>query len=213
MFELIRSGGWLMIPIIACSILAMAIVCERIWSLQRKRIIPKNLVAQVWYKVKNKQMTSSDLRTLKESSALGRMLAAGLSNIHGSREVMKESIEDVGRHEAYKLERFLTTLGTIAAISPLLGLLGTVIGMIKVFTAISTVGVGNAGSLASGISEALITTAAGMTVAIPSLIAFRYLRGKVDGLVVYMEQEAVKLIEVIHGQRVKDKDFEEGSEK
>lgn len=193
-----------MAPLILCSIVALAIVCERLWSLQGKKIIPKHLVAQVWYKIKNNQMNASDLKTIKETSSLGRILAAGLANMHNGRDQMKEAIEDVGRHEAHKMERYLTTLGTIAAISPLLGLLGTVVGMIKVFTTISAVGVGNAGSLSTGISEALLTTAAGLTVAIPSLIAFRYLRARVDGLIVYMEQEALKLIEVVHGQRSKE---------
>ncbi len=211
MFEIVKAGGWLMVLIIMSSIIAMAIIGERLWSLQQKKIIPKNLVAHVWHKVKNKQMDSSELRSLREDSALGRMLAAGLSNINSDREVMKEAIEDVGRHEAHKLERFLNTLGTIAAITPLLGLLGTVLGMIEVFSAITSDGLGNAASLADGIRQALFTTAGGMSVAIPALIAYRYLRGKVEGLIVYMEQEALKLIEVIHGQRAKDKDFEEGN--
>ena len=201
MWELIKSGGWLMVPIIACSIVALALIGERLWALQRRRVIPKHLVAQVWHKVKNNVMDSAQLRELRASSPLGRVIAAGLVNMHHDREIMMESIEDTGRHEAHALERYLNTLGTIASISPLLGLLGTVIGMIHVFGTITAEGLGNAGALAGGISQALLTTAAGLVVAIPSLMAYRYFRGKVDSLVVDMEQEALKLVEVIHGQR------------
>lgn len=200
-WELIKAGGWLMLPIIACSIVAMGIICERFWSLQRRRVIPPHLVAHLWNQVKNRQLDAAQLRAVREASPLGRVLAAGLVNMHHNREVMMESIEDVGRHEAHGLERFLNTLGTIAAITPLLGLLGTVIGMIKVFSAITAHGVGNAPVLAGGISEALITTAAGLSVAIPSLIAYRYFRGLVDKYIIEMEQEALKLVEVIQGQR------------
>ncbi len=196
-----KAGGWLMLPIIACSIVAMAIICERFWSLQRKRVIPSHLVAHLWHQVKNKQLDAGQIRQVREASPLGRVLAAGLVNMQHTREIMMESIEDAGRHEAHGLERFLNTLGTIAAITPLLGLLGTVIGMIKVFSAITAHGVGNAPALAGGISEALITTAAGLSVAIPALIAFRYFRGLVDKYIVEMEQEALKLVEVIQGQR------------
>ncbi len=201
MWELVKAGGWLMVPIIACSIVAMGIICERFWSLQRKRVIPPHLVAQLWTLVKKRELDATRIRGIREASPLGRVLAAGLVNMHHSREVMMESIEDVGRHEAHGLERFLNTLGTIAAITPLLGLLGTVIGMIKVFGAITAHGVGNAPVLAGGISEALITTAAGLSVAIPSLIAYRYFRGLVDKYIVEMEQEALKLVEVLQGQR------------
>lgn len=211
MFEFIRIGGTVMVLIVICSIVALAITGERLWSLQRSKIVPRNLVAHVWHKVKNKQMDSSELRTLRESSALGRMLAAGLSNINSSREVMKDAIEDVGRHEAHKMERFLNTLGIIAVITPLLGLLGTVLGMMSVFAELGG-GSADPKKLAMGINEALYTTAGGMMVAIPALMAYRFLRGKVEGLIVYMEQEALKLIEVIISQRAKDKGSE-GAEK
>lgn len=201
MFEIILAGGWLMIPILFGSVVAMAIVAERLWSLRRSKVIPQTLVTEIWVKIKEKKLTARDLTTIQEQSSLGRVLVAGLSNMSRGRDQMKEAIEDVGRHEMYRLERYLTTLGTIAAISPLLGLLGTVVGMIKVFATISAVGVGNAGALSTGISEALLTTAAGLTVAIPALICFRYLRSKVDGLVVYMEQEALKLMEVVDGKK------------
>jgi len=202
--ELIKAVGWLMLPILLCSVIALAIIGERLWTLQRNRIIPKHLVAQIWHWYKNSQLDATQINAIRMSSPLGRVLAAGIVNMHHSREIMKESIEDVGRHVVLELERFLNTLGTIAAISPLLGLLGTVIGMIKVFTAITTHGVGNSAILAGGISEALITTAAGLTVAIPSLFFYRYFRGYVDSLVISMEQEALKMIEVMHGEREDD---------
>lgn len=201
MFEIIVAGGWLMVPIILCSIAALAIIGERFWSLRQDKVTPKNLVAQVWSWRKNNQLTQERVLALRNSSPLGRILAAGLLNMAHSREVMKESLEETGRQVVLELERYLNTLGTIASISPLLGLLGTVLGMIKVFTAITTQGVGNPGVLAGGISEALITTAAGLTVAIPSLMFYRYFRGKVDALVLKMEEEALKLVEVIHGER------------
>ncbi|HKJ22239.1 MAG TPA: MotA/TolQ/ExbB proton channel family protein [Gammaproteobacteria bacterium] len=201
MLELIESGGWLMLPIILCSIIATAIVGERFWALQRKRICPKGLVHQIWLWARNKQLDAARIGSLRSSSPLGRILAAGLVNLHHEREIMKESIEETGRHVVLELERYLNTLGTIASITPLLGLLGTVFGMIKVFAAIEVHGVGNAGSLAGGISQALITTAAGLSVAIPTLMFYRYFRGRVQALVSNMEEEALKLIEVLHGER------------
>ena len=200
MLELVKAGGWLMLPIIACSIVALAIIIERLWSLQVRRVLPKNLVAQVWRWDKIHQLNDEHLKELQASSPLGSVLAAGIANRKQNREVMKESIEDTGRHVVHELERYLNTLGTIAAITPLLGLLGTVIGMIKVFATITTMGVGNPGALAGGISEALITTAAGMSVAIPTLMFYRYFRGKVRMLVLRMEQEAMGMVEIMHGQ-------------
>ena len=201
MFEFFKAGGWLMLPILLCSIVAMAIVIERFWSLQRRRIAPDNLVAQVWQWAKAGVLDAKRVQALRIGSPLGRILAAGLVNVRHERDVMKESIEEVGRHVVHDLGRYLNTLGTIAAITPLLGLLGTVIGMIKVFAAITTQGVGDAAVLAGGISEALITTAAGLSVAIPTLMFYRYFRGKVGGLVLTMEQEALKMVEVLHGDR------------
>jgi biopolymer transport protein ExbB len=200
-FELIKAGGWLMLPIIACSVIAVAIISERLWTLRVGRVLPRHLVAQIWNWVRNNELNATTLHDLRSGSPLGRILAAGLVNLRHDREVMKESIQDAGRHTVLELERYLNTLGTIAAIAPLLGLLGTVIGMIKVFTAITTQGVGNPGALAGGISEALITTAAGLSVAIPSLMFYRYFRGRVNMLVVRMEQEATKMVEVMHGER------------
>lgn len=201
MFELIKSGGILIWPLLLCSVFSLAIIGERFWSLQQKRIIPEGLVKTVWKWNSTGVLDKRHIETLKRGSPLGRILAAGLVNRKRDREVMKESIEEVGRHVAHDLERFLNTLGTIASISPLLGLLGTVVGMIKVFAVITAQGVGDPGVLAEGISEALITTAVGLTVAIPSLMFYRYFRGRVDELVVTMEQEALKLVEVIHGER------------
>ncbi len=201
MYEIVKAGGWLMLPIIACSIVALAITIERFWTLQKERVTPKYLAAKIWQWSKDGKLDEYRILQIRKSSPLGRVLASGLINQNYEREIMKESIEETGRHVSYELQRFLNTLGTIAAISPLLGLLGTVIGMIQVFSVITNVGVGDPGELAGGISKALITTAAGLCVAIPSLIFVRYFRRKVDGLVVGMEQEAIKLVEVMHGQR------------
>ncbi|NNC66358.1 MAG: MotA/TolQ/ExbB proton channel family protein [Gammaproteobacteria bacterium] len=197
MWEIVQAGGWLMLPIIACSVVAAAIILERLWTLQPNRVLPEDLTAEVWKWVKNKQLDPQHIQALHQGSPLGQVLAAGLLKRGETREIVKESIEDTGRHVVHELERYLNPLGTIAAISPLLGLLGTVIGMVKVFAAITASGVGNPSVLAGGISEALITTAAGLTVAIPSLMGYRYLRGRIDGLVVRMEKEAMKFLEAL----------------
>ena len=203
MFELIKNGGWLMLPIILCSIVAMAIVVERFWSLQRKKILPPELVPQLWRLAKEDKIDDVTLRRVKLSSPLGSILASGLLNKHHGREMMKTSIEETGRQVVHELERFLNPLGTIASVTPLLGLLGTVVGMIKVFAAIMVHGVGDPGILAGGISEALLTTAAGLTVAIPSLIFHRYFERLVDEYVLNMEEEALKLVDVMSGDREK----------
>ena len=197
MLELVKAGGWLMVPIIACSVIAMAIIVERFWTLNRDRIAPPNLVVQVWQWSQSGELDDARIKELRNGSALGRILSAGLVNRTRDRDLMKENIEDVGRHVIHELERYLNALGTIASITPLLGLLGTVIGMIKVFAVITTQGVGDPGVLAGGISEALITTAAGLTVAIPTLMFHRFFRARVDELVVTMEQEALKMIEAM----------------
>jgi biopolymer transport protein ExbB len=202
--ELVNAGGWLMLPIIACSIVAMAIILERFWSLRGRRVAPSDLVPRIWNWHKEGTLTRDRIATVRDSSPLGRILAAGLVNRHHSREIMKETIGEVGRQEVAEMERYLNTLGTIASITPLLGLLGTVIGMIKVFTVITSAGVGDAGVLAGGISEALITTAAGLSVAIPSLIFHRYFTGRVDRLAIRMEEQALKIVEVIQGEREDD---------
>ena len=200
-----------MLPILVCSVVAMAIVVERFWSLQRHRITPNNLVAQVWQWARSDVLDDKRIEALRAGSPLGRVLSAGLVNREHDRVVMKESVEEVGRHVVYDMGRYLNTLGTIAAITPLLGLLGTVIGMIKVFAAITAHGVGDASVLAGGISEALITTAAGLSVAIPTLMFYRYFRGRVEGFVVSMEQEALKLVEVLHGDRDSEQSHIKGS--
>jgi len=197
MLEIVKAGGWLMVPIVACSVVAVAIFFERLWTLQRKRVVPGTLTSEIWELVKHNQLDSRQIARIQQSSPLGQVLAAGLAHRHSPREVMKESIEDTGRHVVIELERYLGPLGTIAAISPLLGLLGTVSGMIRAFTAITAQGVGNPTVLAGGIAEALVTTAAGLTVAIPSLIAYRFLRGRVEGLVVLIEKEAMAFIEAV----------------
>ncbi len=206
MFELVQAGGWLMVPILLCSVIAAAICVERFWTLRTAQIAPRNLLAQVWDWIKNNDMDNRKLRELRLGSPLGQILAAGITNHRRGREQMKEAIEEVANQVVHEMERYLNTLGTVAAIAPLLGLLGTVIGMIKVFTSIKLEGTGNAALLAGGISEALITTAAGLTVAIPSLFFYRFFQRRVDELVISMEQEALKLVEVLNSDRTERSD-------
>ncbi|WP_152206855.1 MotA/TolQ/ExbB proton channel family protein [Marinobacter changyiensis] len=201
MFELLKAGGIIMVPIVACSILALAIILERFWSLRESRVAPQTSINELWRWIKKKELNGRKLKALQGSSPMGRILASGLMNAKHGREIMKESIEHEASQVIHELERFLNPLGTVATITPLLGLLGTVIGMIKVFAEIQLAGVGDAGNLAGGISEALMTTAAGLSVAIPALICHRYFLRHVDELVVNMEQEAIKLVEVVHGDR------------
>ena len=201
MLEIIKSGGILMWPIILCSILALAISAERFWTLRREQIVPTGLLNRVWGWMKNDALGQSHLRELRESSPLGRVLAAGLVNARHGRDLMKESIQEAASVEIHLMEKYLNALGTIAAVSPLLGLLGTVFGMIEVFNQIMLQGTGNTGAFAGGISEALVTTAAGLIVAIPALVSHRILLRRVDEIVVFMEQEATKLVDVLHGNR------------
>ena len=198
MVDIVKAGGWLMAPIILFGIVAIGIILERYWTLQQKRVIPEDLTSKVWGWVKKDALDQKQIQLLYQGSALGQILAAGLINRDRKRSIMKDSIEDTGRHVVHELGRYLDELGTVAAITPLLGLLGTVIGMVKVFAAITTHGVGDPPVLAGGIAEALITTAAGFAVSIPSLIGYRYYRSRVDALVVDMEKEAIKLIEALH---------------
>jgi biopolymer transport protein ExbB len=197
MFEIVKSGGIVMVPIILCSILGVAITLERLWTLRGQRVVPEELTDKIWQWVENRALSDKQLMALQQHSPLGRVLAAGLANRHRDRVVMMEAIEDAGRHVMHDLERYLNTLATIASISPLLGLLGTVTGMIRTFKAITIAGIGNPTAMASGIAEALITTAAGLIVAIPAFVAYRYLRGKVDALVIDMEKESLKLVQAI----------------
>jgi len=192
-----------MLPIVACSVVALAIVGERFFTLRDERVLPTNLVADVWRLASTNKLNDERIREIQQGSPLGRVLAAGLMSRSHDREIMKASIEEVGGHVAHELTRYLNALGTIAAVTPLLGLLGTVVGMISVFTNITTVGVGNPAQLAGGISQALITTAGGLMVAIPALMFHRYFRAKVDGLIVDMEKESLKLVDVLQKRQSK----------
>jgi len=200
-FELFKSGGFLMWPILACSIAAVAIIIERFWTLNRRGVTPPHLWQQVQGMLERRDIDQTKIAVIRNSSPLGRILAAGLANMRHGRDVMRDAIEESGRHVVHDLERYLNSLGTIATITPLLGLLGTVFGMIKVFAAITSHGVGDATVLAGGISEALLTTAAGLSVGIPSLMFYRYFRGRVAELTIFMEQEAIRLIEILEGAR------------
>jgi biopolymer transport protein ExbB len=200
MFEIVKAGGIMMVPLILASIIAAAIMLERLWTLQEKRVLPGELTEKVWRWVEQRQIQEKHIQALQQNSPLGKILAAGLSNRHRDRDIIKESIEDTGRHVVHELDRFVGALGTIASLSPLMGLLGTVLGMIRTFNSITTEGIGNPAALAGGIAEALITTAAGLTVAIPALIGYKFLRGRIDRLVVQMEKEAIKLVQAMEGQ-------------
>lgn len=202
MFAILASGGWLiMVPLLLCSVAVIAISIERFWTLDPSKIAPKHQLGQVWNWLQNNQLDSEKLKELRQSSQLGRILAAGLSNSRHGREVMKDSIQEAANQVVHELEKFLGALGTIAAIAPLLGLLGTVIGMIKVFTALNLEGATNAAPLAGGISEALVTTAVGLFVAIPAMMAHRFFVRRVEALVVTLEQEAIKLVDALHNDR------------
>ncbi len=198
MFSLLMAGGWTMPFIVVGSIIALAIVIERTLALKPERIAPPHLLAGVWQQLKAGEFDASRLKQLRQGSPLGAILAAGLANRGQGRDVMKESIQEAAGHVVHDLERYLNTLGTIAAVTPLLGLLGTVVGMIRVFTEITIQGTGNANALAGGISEALITTAAGLAVAIPALVMHRFFTGKIDTIVVGLEQESIKLVDALH---------------
>ncbi|MDH4561023.1 MotA/TolQ/ExbB proton channel family protein [Pseudomonas sp. BN411] len=204
MWELVKAGGWMMLPIILCSIAATAIIAERLWTLRISRVSPPHLLGQVWRQIKDKQLNSQKLKELRASSPLGEVLAAGLANSKHGREIMKECIEEAASRVIHELERYLNALGTIAAMAPLLGLLGTVFGMIDIFGGFMENGMANAPILAGGIAKALVTTAAGLIVAIPAVFFHRYLLRRVDELVVAMEQEAIKLVEVVQGDREVD---------
>ena len=184
--------------IVCCSVVAVSICIERYIALDRQKIAPSHLLATVWRDLKQGELNAKKLNDLRASSPLGAILAAGISNRSQGRDVMKESISEAASHVVHDLEKYLNSLGTVAAIAPLLGLLGTVVGMIDVFTQITTVGTGNANALAGGISEALLTTAAGLIVAISALVMHRYITGLVDTLVVNLEREAIKLVDALH---------------
>jgi biopolymer transport protein ExbB len=191
MWELVQAGGYFMWPIILCSVAAVGILLERLWTLQRKRVLPEELIKKVSQLAEAGQVNAKVIEALEKNSPLGRVMAAALANRDRGRDIMMERVQDTGRHVVHELERFLNSLGTIASISPLLGLLGTVTGIIRAFNAVMLGGMGDPRLLAGGISEALITTAGGLAVAIPSFIAYRYLRGKVERIVIDMEKIAV----------------------
>lgn len=198
MIDLLVAGGWVMPLIVMCSVVALSISIERYLGLDRAKVAPPHLLATVWRDLKQGDLNAQKLAQLRANSPLGAILAAGISNRGQGRDVMKESISEAASHVVHDLEKYLNSLGTVAAIAPLLGLLGTVVGMIDVFTQITTVGTGNANALAGGISEALLTTAAGLIVAIPALVMHRYFTGLIDTIVVDLEREAIKLVDAIH---------------
>ncbi len=200
MLAIIEAAGWPIWPLILASVLAVAIIIERSYTLRAKEVVPDSLLAETIREYEARGVTLEMLAKLNESSALGRVFATALKNAGYSREVMKESIEESGRAVTHELDRFLTSLGTIASMAPLLGLLGTVVGMIEIFGAQTATGT-NPGQLAHGISIALYNTAFGLIVAIPAMIFYRYFRAKVEKLVVDMEQQAIKLVEIVHGER------------
>ncbi len=202
MLNIVQAAGWPIWLLITCSIIALAIIGERLWTLRPVLVAPRELLNNVVNEYRQHGVNNDMLVNLSTNSPMGRIFAAGLYNVRSSREVMKESIDEAGRAVAIELERFLTSLGTIAAIAPLLGLFGTVIGMIEIFGSNSPTNGGNPEQLAHGISVALYNTAFGLIVAVPSMVFYRYFRSKVDRIIVEMEQEAVKLVEIVHGDRV-----------
>lgn len=201
MYELVVVGGWLMLPLLGCSVLVVVIAVERFLALRPERVVPSHLLTEVWQWVSQQQINGDRLRELRRSSPLGQVLATALTNAHQGRAVMKDSVEESAGQATHQLERFVGVLGTIAAIAPLIGLLGTVFGMIEVFTAMVEVGSGNAALFADGIAKALITTATGLMVAIPALICHRYFERRIDGLAVAMEEQAIRLVDAMHGER------------
>jgi biopolymer transport protein ExbB len=199
--HIIEAAGWPIWPIILCSIVAVGIIGERFYSLRQDLVAPRDLLAKVVNEYRQKGVSADMLARLSQASALGRIFASALKNVGSTREIMKESVEEAGRAVTHELDRFLTTLGTIATMSPLLGLLGTIIGMIEIFGSQGPSGMANPAQLAHGISIALYNAAFGIIVAVPSLVFYRHFRAKADSLVVEMEIQAVKLVEIIHGQR------------
>ena len=197
MLELVRAGGWPMIPLLLLSVMALAIIVERFWSLRRKVVLPPNLGAEVRAWAGRGRLDPAHIDSLRNNSPLGALLAAVLDVRHRSREEIRERTEDVGRHLVHKMERFLNTLGTIAAAGPLLGLFGTVVGMIQMFLGILDHGIGDVNQLAGGIGKALVCTATGMVVAIPALMFHRYFRGRIAGYIVDMEHEAIQLLDTL----------------
>ena len=200
MFSIIQAAGWPIWFLLLASVIAVALIIERSTALRRAKIVPPGLLQRVVADYRQGGVNDEFLARLDAHSPLGRIFSAGLRNARSSREVMKESIEEAGRGTAHDLERFLTTLGTIASISPLMGLFGTVVGMIEIFGSPTASG-NNPQALAHGISVALYNTGFGLLIAIPSMIFYRHFRALVDSMVVEMELQAVKLVELLHGER------------
>lgn len=200
MWQIILAAGWPIWPLIIASVVALAIIGERFFALRDETVAPKNLLPEVQTWLAKGGVTKETIARLEQHSLLGEVFATALANSKNSREITKEAIEETGRAVAHKLEKYLSTLGTIATVAPLLGLLGTVIGMVELFGAFTSSG-HDIAQFARGISVALYNTAAGIVVAVPAMIAYRYFRSKVDGLLVDMEQQAIKLVEIIHGER------------
>lgn len=201
MLEIVQSGGWMMLPILACSVLALAITAERFFVLRASRVVPHTVASQVYHRVVNKQLDEEYLNQLRlKGGSIGRVLFAGIINRNKPLQTVKESMNEAASVEIHSMEKFISGLGTIAAVTPLMGLLGTVLGMIKVFNQMLNNGLGEANLLAGGISEALVSTASGLLVAIPALIVYRILQRRIDDLVVKMEQQSARLIDVLHSQ-------------
>jgi biopolymer transport protein ExbB len=199
-FAIIQAAGWPIWPLLFASVVAVALIIERLITLRRSKILPDGLLEKVVVELRQGGATPEMINRVALSSPLGRVFAAGLRNVRSSRDVMKESIEETGRAVTHDLERFLTTLGTIASISPLMGLFGTIVGMIEIFGS-QAPGGSNPQQLAQGISIALYNTGFGLVIAIPSMIFWRHFRATVDSLVIEMEQQAIRLVEMIHGER------------
>jgi biopolymer transport protein ExbB len=200
-FEILKAGGWLMLPIIACSIIALAISVERLLALRVVKVAPPQLLGEVWGWIKNNQLDANKLRELKQSSPLGLLLATGITNAKHGREIMKETLEESAAVVVYGMERYLNALGTVALVAPMLGLIGSVLGIMEVFTEIRFHGTGDPGILAGGISEALITTASGLIVAVPTTVMHRFFNGRITTLVLMLEQETLKLVDALQGDR------------
>jgi biopolymer transport protein ExbB len=195
----IQAGGWLMIPLVLSSLVAIAVVLALFMTLKKSKVTPEGLTDKAQKLARSGKMTKSHIQQIREGSLLGSVLAAGLENINQPRHVIRESIEESGRHAIHKMDKYMTTLGTIAAIAPLLGLLGTVVGMIVVFNEmLKQGGVGNPADLAGGISQALVTTAFGISIAVPALIFHRYFRGKINDYAIEMEKQAIRLLDIVN---------------
>jgi len=195
--ELVKAGGWPMIPLLLLSVLALTLIVERAWTLRRSAVLPPSLGKEVRTWAGSGKLDPAHIESLRRTSPLGELLAAALDVRLRPRDQIRERIEDVGRHLVHKMERYLNTLGTIAAAGPLLGLFGTVVGMIQMFLGILDHGIGDVNQLAGGIGKALVCTAAGMIVAIPALMAHRWFRGRISEYIVAMEHEAIALMDTL----------------